>query len=71
MQETHGMRIDAWTHVLSAPYLRRIEEAGSEAPGAPHFLFANRALYDLERRFEVMDAFADYRQIPAQQRRHG
>jgi aminocarboxymuconate-semialdehyde decarboxylase len=57
------MRIDAWTHVLSATYLRQIEEAGSAAPGAAYFLLANRALYDLDRRFEVMDRFSDYRQI--------
>lgn len=57
------MRIDAWTHVLSATYRRQIEEAGSAAPGPAHFLLANRALYDLDRRFEVMDGFGDYRQI--------
>ncbi len=57
------MKIDAWTHVLSASYLRQIEAAGSTAPGPGPFLLAHRALYDLDRRFEVMDRFGDYRQI--------
>jgi predicted TIM-barrel fold metal-dependent hydrolase len=57
------MRIDAWTHLLSAAYARQIEAAGQAAPGAAAFLMANRALHDLDRRFGAMDQFGDYRQI--------
>lgn len=57
------MMIDAWTHLLSPTYRRRLEEAGARTPGAGSFLLANRALYDLDLRFAVMDRYGAYRQI--------
>ncbi|MGH2411249.1 MAG: amidohydrolase family protein, partial [Chloroflexota bacterium] len=57
------MKIDVWTHILSPAYIRQIEAAGHRGPGVDAFLLANRALSDLDRRFEVMDRYGDYRQV--------
>jgi predicted TIM-barrel fold metal-dependent hydrolase len=59
------MKIDAWTHFLTPAYLRHLEEQGADAPRIGAFLLANRALHDLEFRFNVMDAFDEYRQVLA------
>lgn len=57
------MKIDVWTHILTPSYVRWIKTGGPNAPGAGAFLLANRALYDLNDRFRVMDRYDDYRQI--------
>ncbi|MBO0838687.1 MAG: amidohydrolase family protein, partial [Actinobacteria bacterium] len=55
------MRVDIWTHVLSPTYREQIERSGPAGLGA--FLLGNLTLHDLDRRFEVMDRFGDYRQV--------
>ncbi len=57
------MKIDIWTHILSQAYIQRLEAAGQRGPGPAAFLLANRALYDLDLRFEVMSRYSDYRQV--------
>jgi aminocarboxymuconate-semialdehyde decarboxylase len=57
------VKIDAWTHILTPTYVRQLEDAGQNAPGVGSFLLANRSLYDLDYRFQVVDAYGDYRQI--------
>ena len=56
------MKIDIWTHFLSPAYVHQLE-AASGGRGFGSFLLANRALHDLDQRFEAMDRFGDYRQI--------
>jgi aminocarboxymuconate-semialdehyde decarboxylase len=57
------VKIDIWTHILSQAYVKRLEAAGQRGPGPAAFLLANRALYDLDPRFEVMSRYGDYRQV--------
>jgi len=57
------MTVDAWTHILTQAYVRRLETAGQQVPQLGSFLLANRGLHDLDYRFRVMDAYDDYRQI--------
>lgn len=57
------MKIDIWTHILSQAYLQRIEATGQRGPGPATFLLANRALHDLDSRFEVINRYGDYRQV--------
>jgi predicted TIM-barrel fold metal-dependent hydrolase len=57
------VKIDIWTHILSQAYLQQIETAGQRGPGPATFLLANRALHDLDVRFEVMNRYVDYRQV--------
>ncbi len=51
------MKIDVWTHILSPAFAAHLEAQGQ------HYLLENRALRDLDLRFEVMDRFGDYRQV--------
>jgi aminocarboxymuconate-semialdehyde decarboxylase len=57
------MKIDIWTHFLSSAYVQHLEAGASGGRAFGSFLLANRALHDLDRRFEAMDRFGDYRQI--------
>jgi len=57
------VKIDAWTHILSSGYIGQLETAGQQGPGAGSFILANRGLRDLDYRFQVMDAYGDYRQV--------
>ena len=57
------MKIDIWSHILTPSYVRWLETAGQNTPSAGAFLLANRALYDLDDRFRVMDRYDGYRQI--------
>jgi uncharacterized protein len=57
------MKVDIWTHILSSSYVRHLEGRGRQGPGA--FLLAQRALYDIDMRRSVIDAYPGYRQILA------
>lgn len=57
------MKIDIWTHILSPSYARHLESAGQRGPGA--FLLTQRALYDIDLRRSVVDAYPGYRQVLA------
>ena len=57
------MKVDIWTHILSPSYLRHLEGAGQRGPGA--FLSTQRALYDMDVRRSLVDAYPGYRQILA------
>jgi len=57
------MKVDIWTHVLSPSYVGHLEGRGQQGPGA--FLLTQRALYDLDVRRSVIDAYPGYRQILA------
>jgi hypothetical protein len=51
---TLGLKIDAWTHMLSPSYIRYLEAAGREGPGA--FALAQRALCDVDVRLRAVEA---------------
>jgi len=55
-------RIDAWTHIFPAAYFARLQTMVSAAGPLRRWLELT-SLYDLDRRFRLMDAFADYRQV--------
>jgi uncharacterized protein len=57
------MKVDIWTHVLSPSYVRHLEGASQRGPGA--FLLTQRALYDIDLRRSLVDAYPGYRQILA------
>jgi uncharacterized protein len=57
------VKIDVWTHILSQAYIKRLVAVGQRGPGPAAFLLGNRALYDLDLRFEVMSRYGDYRQV--------
>jgi uncharacterized protein len=57
------MKIDIWTHMLSPSYVRHLEGAPGRGPGA--FLLTQRALYDVDLRRSVIDAYPGYRQVLA------
>jgi uncharacterized protein len=58
------LKIDIWTHFLSPAYVQHIQAAASGGGGVlAQRQLANRALYDLDQRFAVMDRFGEYRQV--------
>jgi len=57
------MKVDIWTHILSSSSVRHLEDRGQQGPGA--FLLTQRALYDIDLRRSVIDAYPGYRQILA------
>ncbi len=57
------MKIDVWAHVGTPAYKAHLEAAARQGPGPGSFLLGNRALHDLEFRFEVMDRYDDYQQV--------
>jgi uncharacterized protein len=57
------MKIDVWTHILTPAYLHHLQAAAGDTPGPSTFLLANRALHDLDYRFQIMDMYGEYRQV--------
>ena len=55
-------RIDAWTHIFPPAYFARLQTMASVAGPLRRWLELT-SLYDLDRRFRLMDGFDGYRQI--------
>jgi hypothetical protein len=59
---TVSLHIDAWTHIFPPVYFAHLQTIASAAGPLKRWLQLT-PLYDLERRFRLMDAFDDYQQI--------
>ncbi|MDQ2080260.1 amidohydrolase family protein [Xanthobacteraceae bacterium Astr-EGSB] len=56
------MRVDAWTHIFPAGYFARLQTLASAAGPLKRWMELP-SLHDLDCRFRLMDAFADYAQF--------
>jgi aminocarboxymuconate-semialdehyde decarboxylase len=57
-----NLRIDAWTHIFPPAYFARLQTLASAAGPLKRWMELS-SLYDLDRRFRLMDAFPGYAQV--------
>jgi aminocarboxymuconate-semialdehyde decarboxylase len=62
MEHAVSLRLDAWTHIFPPAYFARLQTLASAAGPLKRWMQL-APLYDLERRFRLMDQFDTYQQI--------
>jgi predicted TIM-barrel fold metal-dependent hydrolase len=61
MNQTYSLKIDAYSHIVPAPYLEALHKAAGE--GSTWRLSAVPPIYDLDHRFRIMDRYEGIVQV--------